>query len=145
MSKPPAGNRPARRSGPPVRPWWMPPKKMRPYPICRGHPPCSFYRSSSCQVTGLVLELARFFKRDYSSSRLANRFFKQCVLSFFGHQPFQMRGRGALLDSNLDLIVNNQHFKDRLPPTHSGVATEVAPTPASQRRYSAQPFRIDSE
>jgi hypothetical protein len=102
-------------------------------------------RSSPCEMTGLIPEFACFFKRDHSGPRLTNRFFKQRVLSFFGHQPFQMRGRRSLLDSNLDLIVNNQHFKDRLPSTHTGVPTKVASVPASQRRYSFQPFGINSE
>src|SRR6516165_9936305 len=51
--------------------------------------------------TRLIPELACFLKRDYSGSRLPNRFFKQCVLSFFGHQPFQMRSGRALLDRAL--------------------------------------------
>ena len=81
------------------------------------------------QVTGLIPELACFFKRDDSGSRRADRLFKQRVLSFFGHQPFQMSRGCALLDSDLHLIVNDQHFEDRLPPADTGVATEVASTP----------------
>jgi len=57
------------------------------------------------QVAGLISELACFLKGDYAGSRFPNRLFKQFSLPFFGHEPFQMRCRGTLLDRDLDFII----------------------------------------
>jgi len=45
-----------------------------------------------------------------------------------------MCGRRAFLDRGLDIIVNNQHFKNRFPPTDKAVPAKIANLNCVQQR-----------